>query len=186
MKRIISILLAVPLIFSLSACRNVADNSSTVEPSETQEPVSSALSSQESQEPESSSDISSKTEAQEVNIPIPDSFVLIRGDTFQMGRPDSEPWRGQDETQHSVTVSDFYMDSFELTPPGRRAAPGGYTGAAGGMTLRKTCARLTGQRPQPKAPALILESGLSAMRRLEPEMWRGHPCRQIQMAVARC
>lgn len=83
-------MLAVLLIFSLSACSDVANNSSTVEPSETQEPVSSALSSQESQEPESSSDISSETEAQEVDIPVPNSFVLIRGGTFDMGSPDSE------------------------------------------------------------------------------------------------
>ena len=46
---------------------------------------------------------------------VPDSFVLITGGSFDMGSPDSEPWRGQDETRHSVTVSDFYMDRFELT-----------------------------------------------------------------------
>lgn len=124
MKRVIYFLMAVLLIFSLSACSDVADNSSTVEPSETQEPVSSAVSSQESQVSESSSDISSETEVQEVDSPVPDSFVLIQGDTFDMGSPDNEPWRGQDETQHSVTVSDFYMDSFELTQEDYQAVTG--------------------------------------------------------------
>ena len=42
-------------------------------------------------------------------------FVLIRGDTFTMGSPASEDWRGQDEAQHRVTVSDFYMSTFEVT-----------------------------------------------------------------------
>lgn len=32
-----------------------------------------------------------------------------------MGSPDSEAWRSADETQHSVTVSDFYMSKYELT-----------------------------------------------------------------------
>lgn len=46
---------------------------------------------------------------------IPDGFVLIKGGKFQMGSPDSEAWRGDDETQHLVTVSDFYMSQYELT-----------------------------------------------------------------------
>ena len=40
---------------------------------------------------------------------IPENFVLIKGGTFQMGSPESEAWRSADETQHSVTVSDFYI-----------------------------------------------------------------------------
>ena len=32
-----------------------------------------------------------------------------------MGSPESEAWRSADETQHSVTVSDFYMSKYELT-----------------------------------------------------------------------
>ena len=46
---------------------------------------------------------------------IPDNFVLIKGGTFQMGSPESEAWRSADETQHSVTVSDFYISRYELT-----------------------------------------------------------------------
>ena len=46
---------------------------------------------------------------------VPENFVLIKGGSFQMGSPDSEPWRSVDETQHTVTVSDFYMSKYELT-----------------------------------------------------------------------
>lgn len=45
----------------------------------------------------------------------PENFVLIKGGTFQMGSPEDEAWRSSDETQHSVTVSDFYMSQYELT-----------------------------------------------------------------------
>jgi formylglycine-generating enzyme required for sulfatase activity len=45
----------------------------------------------------------------------PAGFVLIRGGTFMMGSPASEPERGTDETQHCVTVSDFYMTAYSVT-----------------------------------------------------------------------
>lgn len=32
-----------------------------------------------------------------------------------MGSPEDEAWRSDDETQHTVTVSDFYMSQYELT-----------------------------------------------------------------------
>ena len=32
-----------------------------------------------------------------------------------MGSPESEPWRSEDETRHSVSVSDFYMSAYEVT-----------------------------------------------------------------------
>lgn len=46
---------------------------------------------------------------------IPESFVWIQGGSFQMGSPETEPWRSGDETQHTVTVSGFYMSKYELT-----------------------------------------------------------------------
>ncbi|MDR2466539.1 MAG: SUMF1/EgtB/PvdO family nonheme iron enzyme, partial [Prevotellaceae bacterium] len=42
-------------------------------------------------------------------------FVFIKGGTFMMGSPESEPERGNDETQHQVTVSDFYMSEKTIT-----------------------------------------------------------------------
>lgn len=44
-----------------------------------------------------------------------DDFVLIQGGTFNMGSPDTEAWRGEDETQHSVAVNAFYMCRYEVT-----------------------------------------------------------------------
>lgn len=32
-----------------------------------------------------------------------------------MGSPETESWRSDDETQHTVTVSDFYMSQYEIT-----------------------------------------------------------------------
>ena len=56
---------------------------------------------------------SDSLEATDMNIP--DNFILIKGGAFQMGSPESEAWRSTDETQHRVTVSDFYMSRYELT-----------------------------------------------------------------------
>ena len=42
-------------------------------------------------------------------------YTLIKGGTFQMGSPESEPERSSDEIQHSVTVGDFYMSKTEIS-----------------------------------------------------------------------
>lgn len=42
-------------------------------------------------------------------------IVLIPGGTFQMGNPEEEAWRSEDEVRHTVTASDFYMSAYELT-----------------------------------------------------------------------
>lgn len=44
-----------------------------------------------------------------------DGFVLIQGGSFAMGSPEDEPWRSEDETLHTVTVSDFYISPYEVT-----------------------------------------------------------------------
>lgn len=44
-----------------------------------------------------------------------DGFVLIDGGSFRMGSPETENWRIEDETQHEVSVSPFFMDSRETT-----------------------------------------------------------------------
>ena len=46
---------------------------------------------------------------------IDDGFVLLPGGTFMMGSPETENWRIDDETQHTVTVSAFYIDPYETT-----------------------------------------------------------------------
>jgi formylglycine-generating enzyme required for sulfatase activity len=42
-------------------------------------------------------------------------MVRINGGTFMMGSPASEPDRSDDEVQHIVTVSSFYMGKYEVT-----------------------------------------------------------------------
>ncbi len=44
-----------------------------------------------------------------------DGFILINGGSFKMGSPDTENWRINDETQHEVTISSFYVDAYETT-----------------------------------------------------------------------
>lgn len=44
-----------------------------------------------------------------------DGLVIINGGTFEMGSPETEMQRETDETQHEVTVSDFYIGRYEVT-----------------------------------------------------------------------
>ena len=46
---------------------------------------------------------------------VRDGFVLIEGGTYQMGSPETENLRIDDETQHEVTISSLYADPFETT-----------------------------------------------------------------------
>lgn len=46
--------------------------------------------------------------------PAEDGFLLIPGGSFSMGSPEDEPWRSDDETQHTVSVSDFYISPYEV------------------------------------------------------------------------
>jgi formylglycine-generating enzyme required for sulfatase activity len=44
------------------------------------------------------------------------NLILIRGGTFTMGSPATELERVNDEIQHRVTVSDFYLAKSEDNP----------------------------------------------------------------------
>lgn len=92
MKKYIALVLSVLLVFSLASCGQSENNTG------------------ETENTPSESDTLEAT-----NMKIPDDFVLIKGGTFQMGSPEAEAWRSVDETQHTVTVSDFYMSKYELT-----------------------------------------------------------------------
>ena len=63
----------------------------------------------------SSGETNEDTQITEVTATPPENFVLITGGTFEMGSPDTEAWRLDDEVQHTVTVSDFYMSIYEVT-----------------------------------------------------------------------
>ena len=49
------------------------------------------------------------------SVSIDDDFILIEGGAFQMGSPEDENWRIDDETPHEVTVAGFYIDPHETT-----------------------------------------------------------------------
>lgn len=63
-------------------------------------------------------DLSGKTVVPSAADPLGaanDSLILMRGGTFTMGSPDSEPQRSEDETAYEVTISDFFADPYEVT-----------------------------------------------------------------------
>lgn len=43
------------------------------------------------------------------------NMIFIKGGTFTMGSAENEAWRGEDEIQHQVSISDFYMSPYEVT-----------------------------------------------------------------------
>ena len=50
-----------------------------------------------------------------INPAAPTNMVWIPGGTFVMGSPTNEVERWEDEVQHTVTVSGFYMSRYEVT-----------------------------------------------------------------------
>lgn len=56
---------------------------------------------------------STESEVQEPTVE--DNLILIEGGSFLMGSPESEGWRGEDEAQHEVAVSSFYLAPYETT-----------------------------------------------------------------------
>ncbi|MBR3429880.1 MAG: SUMF1/EgtB/PvdO family nonheme iron enzyme [Clostridia bacterium] len=54
-----------------------------------------------------------QTESEEKQVD--DGFVWIEGDTFQMGSPETENWRINDEIRHEVALSGFWMSPYEVT-----------------------------------------------------------------------
>lgn len=91
MKKMVSLFLLFSIIFSFAACSQ-PQNFGT-----------------------SSKEVSVSNSLEKTDRKVPENFVFIKGGSFQMGSPESEAWRSVDETQHSVTVSDFYMSKYELT-----------------------------------------------------------------------
>lgn len=80
MKRIVSVLLSLMVVFSMTACSSKDESKN------------------EQKTPQAN-----------------DGFILVQGATFTMGSPESEAWRGKDEQEHSVTLSDFYISPYEVT-----------------------------------------------------------------------
>lgn len=101
MKRKYVAMMAAPtLSVLLSACGNSGDMA--------QEPDSPSASSSTETSESATTGTSADTETA-INL------VSISGGTFVMGSPESEENRVEDEIQHNVTVSDFYMAEHEVT-----------------------------------------------------------------------
>lgn len=113
MKKICAFLLSAAMLFTLSACSGDNGGLSNMESTNTQSHSSQA--SDESREKTNLAVSSSEEAHEQAPINVPKNFVLIKGGTFEMGSPETEAWRSNDETQHTVTVSDFYMSIYELT-----------------------------------------------------------------------
>lgn len=53
--------------------------------------------------------------AAEKGVNAPDQFILLQGGTALIGSPETERQRGTDELQHTVDLSSFYIDPYEVT-----------------------------------------------------------------------
>lgn len=120
MKKINAFLLLIVMIFSLAACgansqESAADNAGTAKSAEITEGTGAELN--------------------DTIIAPPEDFVLITGGTFEMGSPKTEGWRSEDETQHTVAVSDFYMSIDELTQEEYAEVMGNNPSSFSGATL---------------------------------------------------
>ena len=95
-------------------------------------------------------------------------MIAISAGTFMMGSPETEPNRYSDETQHSVTLSAFYMGKYEVTQEQYLAVMGTnpsffMSGAAAG--------EIQGKRPVERVSwydAIVFCNKLSMMENLEP------------------
>lgn len=102
MKKVTAVFLSVLLILSLTACGQRETSR--------QENMQSESNTNRTQDTDMQN---GSTQVQETDIE--DGFIRITGGSFLMGSPEDEAWRSDDETQHSVTVSDFYMSPYEVT-----------------------------------------------------------------------
>ncbi len=107
MKRFRSLAITLALITTLSACAQAA-------PSPADQSAQPVPTQSLGVEPTLMPTDTASTEV-EVIMNIPEQFVLVKGGSFEMGSPESEAWRGGDEAQHTVTLSDFYISRYEVT-----------------------------------------------------------------------
>ena len=99
MKKLYLILLSLVMALSLAACGQSGTPQTAAPVTDSNE--------EDVQMPDNS--------IEETLVPPPEEFALIEGGSFAMGSPDTEAWRSDDETQHSVTLSSFYLSKYELT-----------------------------------------------------------------------
>ncbi|MDE6025408.1 MAG: SUMF1/EgtB/PvdO family nonheme iron enzyme [Lachnospiraceae bacterium] len=109
MKRLMAVILSFALIAVCTACGRLETG---------QQDTSATIGMAEEAGAEDKENYTSEQEGDEDKTQmadVQDGFLYITGGSFQMGSPEDEAWRSEDETQHSVTVSDFYMAPYEVT-----------------------------------------------------------------------
>ena len=94
--------------FALSGCSWTPRNAGSQQAAESSQASSS---SDAGSQASSSSDVGATKNAPAVD----DGLTLVHGGTFTMGSPTDEPWRSDDEVQHEVAVSDFYLAPTEVS-----------------------------------------------------------------------
>ena len=95
-----------------------------------------------------------------------DGFVLIPAGRFLMGSPETENWRIEDETQHEVSVSAFYIDPYvKARESGKlqtlmihRSRNGGGRGEPLAIDRRSLCPFVKGQKKQKVPEEMILQT----------------------------
>ena len=112
MKRIFTRILVLLLILGLAGCGN-SEQQNNDSPTNTSQPTQ-----------QSSASSTENAHSDNADIAVPEEFMLINGGTFQMGSPESEAWRIEDEITHTVTLSDYYISAYEVTHEEYQAAMG--------------------------------------------------------------
>lgn len=107
--RLLSFSVALCILASLTACSGGTEQTRPFNEPENNSPTST---------------LSPPIQEQAATSEPPEGFALIRGGSFQMGSPDTEAWRSEDETIHPVTVGDFYMSAYEVTQSEYQATMG--------------------------------------------------------------
>lgn len=110
MKKFHAILMAAIMLLMLCACGGETTEPDTESSTDNHSEKTTTANEKEMNEKETN-----EKEINNMETNLPENFVLISGGTFQMGSPEDEAWRVEDETLHTVTVSDFYMSIYELT-----------------------------------------------------------------------
>lgn len=126
MRKVTAVFLSVMLFLALTACGQQKTGQQEGPQTGTQ------FESSENKTPDTDVQNSSG-QAQEPDVE--DGFIRITGGTFLMGSPEDEAWRSDDETQHQVTVSDFYMAPYEVTQAEYATAMGNSPGNFSGDDL---------------------------------------------------
>ncbi|MBQ9058349.1 MAG: SUMF1/EgtB/PvdO family nonheme iron enzyme [Atopobiaceae bacterium] len=78
--------------------------------------VSSSASEPATSLSQSSSEAVSNEHVETTEAPdVDDGLIRVSGGSFTMGSPADEPWRSDDELQHEVVVSDFFLSTTEVS-----------------------------------------------------------------------